>query len=493
MNAARWRRLGSVILLAALRVSSAHAAEQKVLPKEDVVDVPAIGKGLCIANVFQSNMVLQRDKPLNVWGWAEPGEEVVVAFASQQARTTAAADRSWEVTLQPIPANASPRVLTVKGKSATLTLENVLVGDVWVLGGQSNMEFPISNVDDGDLEIVSANFPQIRLLTLPVGKGFQSVHSFERLHEWSDWSSRHFRKGDWDLCSPETVREFSAIGYIFGRRVHMASRVPIGLIDTSIGGTTVETWTPEDVLAKIDGAETQAMLKDWADRIAAFDPKADLEARVKAYEKRIKGLQAKGQAIPADSKPPNDLRPGPVADRNRPGYCYAGVIKPIRGLAVAGALFHQGYNNAFNGSAGARMYYQVFGRMIAAWRETLSDPKMPFCIISLCTDGQPQTRENFLAPMFDAGIYIREAQYRAFLDLRNAGDTSIGFAIAGQDRRFYPADADWLATGAKDNRNREEKVRNILVLKSRFVPEPTHYRYAWARNPSVPPCNRAAS
>ncbi len=563
MNAARWRRLGSVILLAALRVSSAHAAEQKVLPKEDVVDVPAIGKGLCIANVFQSNMVLQRDKPLNVWGWAEPGEEVVVAFAGQQARTTAAADRSWEVTLQPIPANACPRVLTVKGKSATLMLENILVGDVWVLGGQSNMEFPISNVDDGDLEIVSANFPQIRLLTLPVGKGFQSVHSFERLHEWSDWSSRHFRKGDWDLCSPETVREFSAIGYIFGRRVHMASRVPIGLIDTSIGGTTVETWTPEDVLAKIDGAETQAMLKDWADRIAAFDPKADLEARVKAYENRIKGLQAKGQAIPADSKPPNDLRPGPVADRNRPGYCYAGVIKPIRGLAVAGALFHQGYNNAFNGSAGARMYYQVFGRMIAAWRETLGDPKMPFCIISLCTDGQPQTRDNFLAPMFDAGIYIREAQYRAFLDLRNAGDTSIGFAssfdlrkawyhpqikipvgeraakwalatrygilkgrdgdtcwlppvvekveivdgtmrltmstdvktrddsdgrmvgfaIAGQDRRFYPADTDWLATGAKDNRNREEKVRNTLVLKSRFVPEPAHYRYAWARNP----------
>ncbi len=95
--------------------------------------------------------------------------------------------------------------MTVKGKSTTLTLENILVGDVWILGGQSNMEFPISNVDDGELEIVSANFPQIRLLTMPVGKGFESVQSFERLHEWSDWSKRHFRKGDWDICSPETV------------------------------------------------------------------------------------------------------------------------------------------------------------------------------------------------------------------------------------------------------------------------------------------------
>ena len=90
-----------------------------------------------------------------------------------------------------------------------------------------------------------------------------------------------------------------------------------------------------------------------------------------AYENRMKNLQAKGQPIPADSQPPSDLRPGPVADKNRPGCCYASVIKPLRGLAVAGAVFHQGFNNCFNGSAGARMYYQVFGKMIAAWRENV--------------------------------------------------------------------------------------------------------------------------
>lgn len=551
------------LLLPLLAGLAAVAAEKKAMPEQDVVDVPAIGPGLCVANVFQSNMVLQRDKPLNIWGWAEPGDEVVVVFAGQEMHATPATDRAWQVTLKPVPANNTPQTLTVKGRTATLTLDNILVGDLWILGGQSNMEFPIGNVDDGELEIVSANLPQIRLLTVPQGKGFASVHSFERLHEWSDWFNEHFRKGDWDICSPQTVREFSAIGYIFGRRVHLASGVPIGLVDCSIGGTTLETWTPEEVLQKIEGAETQAMLKAWADRIAAFDPQADLEARVAAYENRMKNLQAKGQSIPADSQPPTDLRPGPVADRNRPSYCYASVMRPLRDLAVAGVVWHQGYNNAFNGSAGARMYQQVFAKLIAAWRETFADPKLPFCIISLCTDSPPQTRDNFLAPMYDAGIYIREAHYQTFRDLRNAGDLNIGFAssfdlrkawyhpqikipageraakwalatryglfrdrdaeawwlppaidkveivggmmrltmstdvktrddsdgrmlgfaIAGQDRRFYPADVDWFTDGAKNDRNEPQYQRNVLVLSNRFVLEPIHFRYAWARNP----------
>ena len=308
---------------------------QERMPREDVVQVPAIGKGLCVSSIFQTNMVLQRDKPLNIWGWAEPGEEITVSFAGQQAKVNAAADRSWQVSLKPMPANSTPQTMMVRGKSQTLALENVLIGDVWILGGQSNMEFPISKVDDGELEMVSANFPQIRLLTMPQGQGFDSVRSFERLHEWSSWSGRHFRKGDWEVCSPETVKEFSAIGYVFGRRLHMATQVPIGLIDASIGGTTVETWTPQDVIEKIDGTETRDVLKDWSDRIAAFDPRADLEARIARYENRMKNFKAKGQPVPADSKPPSDLRPGPAGDKNRPGYCYASVIQPLSGIAVS--------------------------------------------------------------------------------------------------------------------------------------------------------------
>src|SRR5512147_1676836 len=118
-----------VVLLVSLLVVAAGAAEKKEMPREDVVEVPAIGQGLCVSNVFQSNMVLQRDKPLNIWGWAEPGEEVVLSFAGQEVRTQAAADRAWQVTLKPLPANNTPQTMSVKGKSTTLTLENVLVGD----------------------------------------------------------------------------------------------------------------------------------------------------------------------------------------------------------------------------------------------------------------------------------------------------------------------------------------------------------------------------
>jgi sialate O-acetylesterase len=523
------------------------------MPKADVVSVPAVGEGLCVSNAFQSHMVLQRDKALKVWGWAAAGEQVTISFAGQKASATAAADRSWRVSLTAMPANATPQTMTIAGKSATLTLEDILVGDVWVLGGQSNMEFPIERVDDGALEIVSANFPQIRLLTMPQGKGFDSVASFERLHEWSDFFGQHYRKGDWEVCTPATVKEFSAIGYVFGRRLAMAAQVPIGLIDASIGGTTVETWTPADVLQKVEGIETEELIKEWSDKIAAYDPQKDLQSRIERYNENEKKK-------PSSKPAPTDVRPGPVADMNRPGRCYASVIRPLTGFAVKGAVWHQGFNNCFDGTRGARMYYQVFGKMITAWRAAFDAPEMPFCILSLCTADTPQTRDNFLKPMHDAGAFIREAQYRTFLDFRAAGDKNIGFgstfdlrkswyhpqikipageraakwalatqygafkgeaddfwlppvikemkavegtlrltmstdvtmkddhdpemtgfAIAGNDRRFFPADVRYFSEPGKDNAPKTN--RRILVLSSQFVPRPAHYRYAWARNP----------
>jgi sialate O-acetylesterase len=522
----------------------------KNMPKQDVVEVPAIGEGLCVSNSFQSHMVLQRDKPVSIWG-----------FSGKSATATAGADRSWNVSLDAMPASGKPETMTVSSDDQTLKLENILVGDVWILGGQSNMEFEIAKVNDGAIEIASANFPEIRLLTMPQGKGFDSVKSFERLHEWSDWSNRHFHKGVWEVCSPETVRDFSAIGYIFGRRIHMASRVPIGLIDTSIGGTTVETWTPDKVLRGIDGAETKAKLREWEEKIAAYDPQADLKQQIAGYENRKKKLEAEGKAVPADMKPPTTPRPGPVADRNRPGYCYASVIRPLEGLSACGAVFHQGFNNCFEGSAGARMYYQVFDGMIGAWRSAFGDEKLPFCIISLCTAGDPQTQDRFLEPMFDSGPMIREAQYQTFRKLRDGGDATIGyassfdfrkswfhpqikipageraakwamashykllgdrgsesywlppavermetgdgkitltmnteittrddsdgrmlgFAIAGDDRRFHPAEIAYLATG--ETKGKPIQDRKVLVLSSPHVAAPKHYRHAWARNP----------
>ncbi len=543
-------------LIITMLVGTTLAAPKKEMPKEDVIDLPAIGQGLCVHNLFQSNMVLQRDKPVAIWGWAAPDEKVTVSFAGQTQTATAGKDRAWKVMLTALTTNAQPQKLTVQGKDKTLTLENILVGDVWVLGGQSNMEFPLSNVENGALEIVSANFPEIRILTVPAQNGPEVKQGFPRLHEWSGWSSRHFRKGDWDVCSPETVRELSAIGYVFARRLHMASKIPIGVIDASRGGTTVETWTPDSVLRKIDTPQVKAKLVEWDEKVTQFDPKKDLEDQIKRHHERVARLTKEGKAIPADSKVPTELRPGPAADQNRPGNCYASMIAPIAGMAVKGAIFHQGYNNCFDGSEGALMYDHIFPKMITAWRAAFNDPEMAFGILSLCTEGKRQTFEDYVELMANAGPFIREAQYKTFLDFYKAGDKNIGyastfdlrrrwyhpqlkvpageriarwalatqygfkqlqwkppmvkemkveegqivlqmdetvnnvddggpiegFAIAGEDKKFQPAEAAFRVTG-KDAKGKGQEDKTAIVLKSALVPKPAHYRYAWARSP----------
>jgi len=546
-----------VLSFLSLILCACPTAYAQNMPKENVIDVPAVGQGLCVSNAFQTNMVIQRDKPVRIWGWASPGEKVTVSVAGQTQAATADNKRVWKVTLTAMPASTTPQTLTIRGRNKTLTLENILVGDVWLLGGQSNMEFPLSRIENGTLEIMSANYDNIRILTIPALNGPDSKQGFPRLHEWSGWFGRHYRKGDWDVYSPVIARELSAIGYVFARRIHMATQVPIGVIDISRGGTTVETWTPDPVLRKMDNELVRSLLREWDKKVADWDAKKDLEDRIKRHHEWVARMKKDGRPIPADRTVPSDLRPGPSMDQNRPGNCFASMIAPVAGLAVKGAIFHQGYNNCFNGTPGAIMYGQVFPKMITAWREAFQDPEMPFGILSLCTEGVPQTRDNYVECMANVGPYIRETQYQTFLDFYNAGDTNIGFtstydlrrrwyhpqlkipageriarwalatqygfdreirwkppmikkmtvedkrilltmdeatanvddggimkgfAIAGQDRKFHPADIAHLVTG-KDNRGREQKDTKTLVLTSPMVPKPIHYRYAWGRSP----------
>jgi sialate O-acetylesterase len=298
------------------------------------------------------------------------------------------------------------------------------------------------------------------------------------------------------------------------------------------------------------------MLADWNARIAEFDPVKDLADRAQRHHEWVKRMTDQGRDIPADRVVPTDLRPGPVADRNRPGNCYNGLIAPLEGLAVTGAIWHQGYNNCFKGTEGARMYEHAFPAMITAWRNAFGDPEMAFGIITLCTQGKAQTRDDFTQQMLDAGPYIREAQYKTFLKFLQAGDENVGlvstydlrrrwyhpqlkipageraarwalatqygmgnipwkppileqmtvedgrivlkmdanvgavdmdlpiegFAIAGEDRRFHPAEAAHLVIG-KDDRGRDRRDMKALVLTSPMVPKPVHFRYAWARSP----------
>ena len=545
------------ILTTLLTLTLIASTNAERMPKADVVEVPAVHEGLYFHHLFQSDMVLQRDQPIDLWGWATPGESLTVTLDGDTQKTTAAKDGKWKATFSARPASADPINASAQGSKSTIALKNILLGDVWVLGGQSNMEFEIAKVENGALEIASANYPQIRILTVPYGEGPDYHQNFPRLHQWSDWSGRHFRKGDWDVCTPEIVRELSAIGYVFARRIHMASQVPIGVIDASRGGTTIEAWAPKSALQPMKQESVKNMLAEWDQKVADYDPKADLEKQISRYHSKVEKIKKQGKEVPADMKLPTEPRPGPGKSQHYPGNCYAGMIAPLEGLRVKGAIFHQGFNNCFSGTEGTRMYRDVFPEMITAWRKAFQNPEMPFGILSLCTAGMAQTEDNYSESMRDAGAYIREAQYQTFLEFYKAGDKNIGFsstydlrrrwyhpqlkvpageriarwalatqygfekslrwkpamieemtvkegqitlrfdgnvgpedsghpiygfAIAGADRKFHPAKTTHLVTG-KDSRGREQKDKKALVLSSPMVPQPEHYRFAWARNP----------
>ncbi len=187
-----------------------------------------------LPRIFSSNMVLQKGIEIPVWGWANKGEQITVIFNSQSVRTKTDKDGKWSVKL-PAKEYGGPFKLTVKGKN-TVVFDNILIGEVWVCSGQSNMEWQVANSVNGESEIAAANFPKIRLFTVP-----KTVAQFPN----EDISS-----GEWVECSPETVGSFSAVGYFFGRDIFKELNVPIGLIHTSWGGPVAETWSSAETISK---------------------------------------------------------------------------------------------------------------------------------------------------------------------------------------------------------------------------------------------------
>ena len=184
--------------------------------------------------MFSDHAVLQRDMALPVWGWADPGEEVTVSIAGQTHKTTADAKGKWRVKLEPL-AVGEPLKLVVEGKNR-LERNDILVGEVWVCSGQSNMEWSVANSSNPDLEIAAADFPNIRVITV-TGEGSQTpVEDCD---------------GKWAAVTPETIKDFTAVGYFFARDVFAARQIPIGIIHASWGGTPAEAWTGEAGLRQL--------------------------------------------------------------------------------------------------------------------------------------------------------------------------------------------------------------------------------------------------
>ena len=544
----------ALVLATLLLTPTQTVTAQTTKPEEgkDWVVVPAIGEALCVSNLFQSNMVIQRGKPVSVWGWAAPGEEVEVKFGGQSQRVKADDARLWQVSLTAMEFNTTPQKMTVKGANKTLTFENILIGDVWVLGGQSNMELELGKIEGGKAEIQSANFSNIRHMTMPRKPSQELQRSFPLVHKWDKRSKTHKRgHGYWDICSPENIGDLSGIGYIFARRIHMATQVPIGVIDTSVGGSTLESWTPFTAVRAADGEEVKQWVKEQDKYLAEYDPQKELDFRAQKKKAWIEMRTKMGKTPrPVNQIIPSDLRPPTI----RAGNLYGGMIGPLYGFSAKGVIWHQGYNNCFEGSVGAIRYGQIFPKMIESWRDAFNDKELAFGIISLCT-ADFQSADNYLEKMLDVGAHIRAVQYKTFLDLREAGDKNIGFAssydqrrswyhpglkvpvgerianwamgtqygmkveweppylkemaveegrivlsfelkgplatvpdgpivgfaIAGEDGRFQPANAEFQAVKDKNGKVRRNTTK--VVLTSPLVAKPIHYRYAWARNP----------
>ena len=321
--------------------------------------------GVTLPRVFGSNMVLQRDMQTPIWGWASPSEEITITLSAEaediepvSATTTAVADAdgNWQTKLPPMAAGG-PYTLRIRGDN-TLELTNVLFGEVWVCSGQSNMEWPVSISNDSEEEVAAAMYPKIRLFHIPrVPSGLpqQDVEA------------------DWSETSPETIPNFSAVAYYFGRKLYKNLDVPIGLINTSWGGTLIEPWTPP---AGFAGVSALASINKEVTDIQA-NHRAQLPEKINAIEAWVAETR-KALETEAPLKPMPD-NTHPLMDAGRPTALYNGMVHPIVPYGIRGALWYQGESNHQDGP----IYHEKMKALINGWREVWGQGDFPFYFVQL--------------------------------------------------------------------------------------------------------------
>ncbi|MDA1013863.1 MAG: sialate O-acetylesterase [Planctomycetota bacterium] len=432
-----------------------------------------------LPKILGSNMVLQRESEVKIWGWADPDETVVVTvdWLDFQSTTKADADGNWDVSLKS-GKPGRPHVMTIAGKNR-IKLEDILFGEVWLASGQSNMEMPLikvsgayTGIENSAQEVAKANYPEIRLFQ---AGNFSSKTPLDDVETGITMYGVPPAKCRWQECSPETVPTFSSTAYFFARELHEQLQVPIGIIDSSWGGTSAETWTP-------------------AAGLKALGLTAELE-----------------QAINLAQKP----------DQKIPSRLYNGMIHPLRNFKIQGAVWYQGEGNTRR----ADRYRELFSTMITQWREafgydfsfyyvqispfnygglnaaflreaqlqTMSLPKTGMAVtmdIGNLQDIHPKNKQDVgkrLALWALAKNYGKEVEYsgpivgkseiqggKIRLSFEHTGGglaTSDDkppshFEIAGADKIFHPA----VATIDKD----------VLIVSSDKVAEPKAVRYGFS-------------
>ena len=483
-------------------------------------------------SLFSDGAVLQQGIPIPVWGKANEGEKVTVQLNAQTA-TTVAKDGKWMVRLTPQSAGG-PYTLSISGEN-TVTVKNVMVGEVWICSGQSNMAFNMRRDFNAAEEIPKATYPKLRMFTV----GQKTAIAPETL-----------AKGTWTECSPQAAPNFSAVGYYFGREIHKATGVAVGMIHSSVGGTPAQAWT------SLSGLEAEPELADYAAKIRkliADYPKAN-ETYLKAlevynldlktwnespeaiaYEDVLKTWWAQNKEAAMADKPTLSPRPVeptgkpkqpllPTGGQNSPTVLYNGMIAPLIPYAIKGVIWYQGESNVSKPAE----YSILFPRLIQDWREQWGQGSFPFLFVQItphngmtpelreaqllswqktpqtamavttdlgdAKDIHPRKKEpvgarlslaaralaygekiEYSGPVFDSmkveGNQARLSFHHTGGGLVAQGGELMGFTIAGADQKFVPAKA-------------QIQGRQVLV-SSPEVAHPEAVRYGWCKVPDV--------
>ena len=324
-----------------------------------------------VDDCFGDNMVLQRELPARIRGTAAPGEEVTVKFAGQTVTATADAKGDWLATLQPLRANKEPATLTVSGGDNTVTIKNVLVGEVWLCSGQSNMFYALFSRNpaylhtDSEAITSQANYPLIRIAAVP------------RLVA-ANPGRKSFVK--WQPVTPDGVKSFTAVGYFFGLGLYKALDVPIGLVHSSWGGTRIEPWTTLDGFKSVPEGKNSRFAKFLAGRTAGTP---EFEKNVRQFRKdQRKWIDDAEAAMDKGLVPPQQppLPPEFLAtDRTTTGALYNGMIHPLTGMTFRGAIWYQGESNLTRWDE----YRWAMHALVNGWRKAFDNPKLQFFFVQI--------------------------------------------------------------------------------------------------------------
>ena len=385
----RWAALGIAASALAMWAGEARAAVR--LPK-----------------IFGDGMVVQQKAPVPVWGWANAGEKVTVSFAGRSESATADADGKWMVKLPEMPADKQGREMTVAGEN-TVAFKDVLVGEVWICGGQSNMEMVVNGCRNAAEEKAAATNPLIRHIKVT------RVSSAESLADIT---------GQWTACSPETVGNFTAVGYFFARELAKELDVPVGLIGSNWGGTRIEPWTPPAAFRAVPE------LKALADQVEGWS--VQTEAGRAKYAQYIAALKtwipmAEAAVAAKQQPPPAPESPLPRPSSTQPTHLYNSMIHPLVPYAIRGAIWYQGEANGNEGVT----YIHKTGALVAGWRQVWGS-EFPFYWVQLANY---RTSDRNNPSGGDGYARTREAQMQA-MSIANTGMACI--IDIGEEKDIHP-------------------------------------------------------